>query len=546
MNIWIVTIGSSDVQLDSDKIISTKGRNEKQRSNKVWSYWYEDVKPDCYDITFEPKQAYKDSDESYRIEPRVLGMVYESSTPEIRDEIWSYLTFPLLDNFVGKLKSNNSPPDAIAVLLTNQSKIFKDDHIRRKPKCPYWQDTCTLKLILERYFQDRFSNIKTESIEWLSLAPNSEKGIDNWDNVLDLVDEKLRNLQINAEVVKKENVETVYVSHQAGTPAISSAVQFSSLAQFKKVQFLVSNEYNSNLTEFVPDSKYLQKLQQEKAKQLLNRHDYSGVKELLSSYLTPEIKDLLDAAIQWNFAKFDDFAQAMIKAANKYKQDNEWWQTIDSVVEARSKEWWWTAYESAYLAVVRLKQGNTVEAMFHSFRAVEGLLRKWADKYKNIEKQGKKFTKQGKKFKLSSTIPAPWDNKKTTDELNSYGQGLYWTLDFFQGVDKNKDTELDIWTFGNYVFDLRNSLFHNLEGLKDKKAVFKAWKISSDDEQEKEDEIEQKQKDDEMEQKWKDRILGCLNFISGQSFTPPLETASLMHQIHEKLVNAIALYQPTP
>jgi hypothetical protein len=55
---------------------------------------------------------------------------------------------------------------------------------------------------------------------------------------------------------------TVYVSHQAGTPAISSAVQFVSLARFgKQVKFLVSNEYNPSLTKVIDASQYLKGIQ---------------------------------------------------------------------------------------------------------------------------------------------------------------------------------------------------------------------------------------------------------------------------------------------
>ncbi|NJK74436.1 MAG: hypothetical protein HC942_10560 [Microcoleus sp. SU_5_6] len=260
MNIWIVTIGSSDVQLDSDTINRNKGRNEKQRSNKVWSYWYEDTKPDCYDIAFEPKQAYKDLDEYYRIEARVLGTVYESSSQEVQDEIWSYLIFPLLDSFVEKL--HDPSPDAIAVLLTDQSEFFKDDNIRRKPKCPYWQDTWTLKLILARYFQDKFPDVKCE---WIRLSPSGDKGLADWDYVLKLVGEKLGNLQFDGRAIENEEINTVYISHQAGTPAISSAVQFASLARFRtNVEFLVSNEYDRK-TETISNSNYLRAIQLQEA-----------------------------------------------------------------------------------------------------------------------------------------------------------------------------------------------------------------------------------------------------------------------------------------
>jgi len=497
MNIWIVTIGSSDVQLNSDTKNRDKGRKEEQRSDKVWHYWYEDeVQADCYDIAFEPKQSYKDKNEPYRIEPRILGTVYESSTLDVRDEIWSYLTFPLLDNFVGKLK--NSPPDAIAVLLTDQSDIFKSTNARQKPKCPYWQDTCKLELILKRYFQDKFSSLKTESIELVPLTSTSSKeGLDNWDYVLDLVDEKLRNLKIKGEAIKVESVETAYVSHQAGTPAISSAVQFASLAQFeKKVRFLVSNEYDANLTELVPSSRYLHKIQREKAKQLLNRHDYSGVKELLDSSLTPEVKILLDAAIQWNFAKFEDTKfESFAKKLLQYPDA----KFVKQVQERTKKEnWWWTAYEAAYLAVVRLKQGNTVEAMFHSFRALEGLATLYAKGNGRNGLYGRRVFDYLKQQKLGG-----WNKHSYIKELVR--------------------SEINDKAIRNDILDKRNNLFHQLEGFT-KEDLYDGWKAK-----------------DKLD--WQNRVLHCLNFISGQSFTPPLEEASLMSQVHKELEDAIAQYE---
>lgn len=504
MNIWIVTIGSSDVQLDSDSECRKKDRNEQQRSDKIWRYWYEDeIKPDCHDIPFEPKQSYKDKDEPYRIEARILGTVYEESSSTVRDEIWSYLTFPLLDNFVGELE--NSSPDAIAVLLTDQSEIFKDKNTRGKQKCAYWQDTCKLEPILRRYFQDKFPQAKYKPI---FLPPtSSDKGLDDWNYVLDLVREKLRAIEFDGEEIKNEEIETVYVSHQAGTPAISSAVQFVTLATFRNnVEFLVSNEY-SQKTRTISSSTYLGAIQLQEAKALLDRYDYAGVKELLSSYLTPEIQILLDAAIQWNFAEFDKFINKL-ESYPKFAEDLK--------ERKQSANWYWMAYEAAYLGVVRLKQGNTVEAMFHSFRAVEGLLRQWVDKFYSEE--------------IKQTKHPKWnENERWNRNLNNYGQDLYSFLSIKKTIDTEKNP--DIWIFGNKVFNKRNDLFHQLKGLQDKKAVFENWRSPNE-----------KQWRDDAEKKWKARILGCLNFIAEpKPLFISLEEASLMFKVHKELEKAIAL-----
>ncbi|HEY9599528.1 MAG TPA: hypothetical protein V6D33_17840, partial [Cyanophyceae cyanobacterium] len=387
MNIWIVTIGSSDVQLDSDNKCREKNRTEKQRGDKIWHYWYEDeVQVDCYDIAFEPKQSYKDRDEPYRIEARVLGKVYEDSSPQVQQEILSYLTFPLLDNFVEKLK--DSAPDAIAVLLTDQSEIFKSNAERRKPKCPYWQDTCTLKPILKEYFNDKFPDA---NCVWIPLSPASgDKGLDDWNDVLDLVRTNLRK-QLDNEQIKVDASDKVYVSHQAGTPAISSAVQFVSLAEFRtNVEFLVSNEYNQQ-TDTISRSTYLGAIQQQEAKALLGRHDYSGVRDILGlTGTTPSndkekrLKYLLDAGEQWNFAEFQKFKNILVKR---------------KLLNITQFPWYQSGFESIYLAWIRLEQGSTVDALFHSFRAAEGSVIKWAEKH--FSSYLVKDKKYGTQIKLS-------------------------------------------------------------------------------------------------------------------------------------------------
>lgn len=498
MKLWIVTIGSSDVQLDSNKVSREKQRNAEQYSDKVWRYWYNNIKPDCYDISFVPKTAFPDLEETYRIPSRVLGTVYQKNSAKVQEEIWSYLTFPLLEQFTERLKSLGVP-DAIAYLLTDQSAIFDSDEERRKPKSPYWDDTCKLEPILQRYFSQEYPGVTLIS---LKLSPAEKPGLDDWDKVLGLVQNELNTIQLASEP------DTVYISHQAGTPAISSAVQFMSLARFREdVKFLVSSEYSQE-TKTIHNSTYLGAIQRQEAQALLERHDYAGVKLLLKDYLDSDTKILLDAAIEWNYANFSGLAKKLQKLSDK---------ALVQDVNARSQHWWWTAYESFYLAVVRLKQKNTVEAIFHSFRAVEGLLSKWVNKEHSdklkTNSQGEKElkTSQGRSYK-------------------PHGKGLYL---FFKDVAKNRVND-DLSAFGDYVFKKRNQLFHQIEGLQDSKAVFDFWEVSS------KNESTWKTGNLSDEQKWQNRVLGCLNCITGQKLT--LEKASLMAQVHQKLEAAINSY----
>ncbi len=516
MNIWIVTIGSSDVQLDSDNKCREKGRTEKQRSDKIWHYWYEDeVQADCYDIAFEPKQSYKDKDEPYRIEARVLGRVYESSYPDVQQEILSYLTFPLLDNFVGTLK--DSAPDAIAVLLTDQSEIFKSNSERRKPKCPYWQDTCTLKPILKEYFQENFPDA---NCVWIPLSPASgEKGLDDWNYVLDLVRTNLRK-QLDSEQIKVDASDKVYVSHQAGTPAISSAVQFVSLAEFRtNVEFLVSNEYNQQ-TDKILSPTYLGAIQQQEAKALLGRHDYSGVRDILGlTGTTPSndkekrLKYLLDAGEQWNFAEFQNFKNILVKR---------------KLLNITQFPWYQSGYESLYLAWIRLEQGSTVDALFHSFRAAEGSVIKWAEKH--FSSYLVKDKKYGTQIKLSideklpnyfNALSEPNQRKfEQWGKIGLYGDPIYELLRQARPDWKDHPHIRRVWEDAKQE---RNNSFHKIEGLQESE-VFEAWGTQT-------------------KQEWKQRILGCLNFIAKEDLPQEfksLEDASLMFKVHKELEDAIA------
>lgn len=252
MTIWIVTTGNSDVQL---------------KNNDNWEKLYEEVRS---------QSPLKDCDNFYQVEQdkktklftapaRVLGLVY-GNQPEAQE---SDLKFPLLETYCQYFTNQIDFPNKIIVLITDQAKIFSEDHITSE-RCPYWQDTCTLEPILENYFQNNFG-VKPL---FLPLQPEDGQGLDHWNETLSLVETTLDDAQrqLNLDV---NSDETVYVSHQAGTPAISSAVQFVSLGKFKKVEFLVSNQYydenyeQQSEPEAIKSSKYWQGMQIQKAKKLI-------------------------------------------------------------------------------------------------------------------------------------------------------------------------------------------------------------------------------------------------------------------------------------
>ncbi|MDF5706676.1 MAG: hypothetical protein PUP90_03075 [Nostoc sp. S4] len=492
MNIWIVTTGNSDVQLKHDY------------DKSKWQKRYRDVRNQLSNHLFEPSRPKNArTEEPYTLPARVMGMVY---SPNLDDETYQNLYFPLLDTFTKGLQDKNRP-DKIFVILTNQENVFSAKD-KTDDKCPYWQDTYTLHLILEKYFQKVFPELKSnEDIKYLELKPDSkEQGLDNWEKCLILVRQEIYSLPIN----KNTNIS---VSHQAGTPAISSAVQFTTLAKFdKQVKFLVSNEYQQGNPIDIPSSNYLKGIKLQEAKALLERYDYSGVQEILTniwenkeeplSSQEQRINELLTIAISWNCAKFDDFA--------KYR---------GKIAEERIKQWWWMGYEAAYLAVIRLKQGNNVESLFHSFRALEGTLSKWVQThYQHHMILVKKDESPKIKDSIFNEISLPKKFEfKGTKHL--YGEFIYQIFkQSYPQSQANPHICQQVW---NHVRDERNNLFHQLLGLA-KEQVFQAWDTNEND--------------------WETRVLSCLNFVSGEKFTS-LKEASLMYDVEQELQVAISNYE---
>jgi hypothetical protein len=471
VKIWVVTTGSSDVQLATDDF---------------WNDWYRGpgVKSACYDLPVEkikPKQVIPDSDEFYRVAPRLLGQVYDAQ-PE---HVWECLRFPLLDAFTARIRDEGV--NQIVLLLTDQDLVFKEAD-RDDVRCPYWQDTGALLSVFERYFATHFAGVE---LTVLPLQPQTlEQGLDDWNEVLTLVRTALGKIEVEPEVV--------YVSHQAGTPAISSAVQFVSLSRFRSdVQFLVSNEYCAGQTKLIGRSTYLRGIQLQEAKALLKRYDYSGIKVLLGTTGRDNVDQLLETAIFWNLAQFDNFSQKLKESSNP---------KISNAKIRDEANWWLPAYEAAYLGIIRLEQENVHEAMFHSFRALEGLAKKFC-----IESNLDSGTLCGVNLfgKVEGQIKDKWAEHPYIKELilvNSYRP------------KKSNNENIDD------LVNHRNNLFHNFSGIT-KKNLFDAWKVNN-------------------LREWNEVVCSCLNFISGQSFST-LEEASIMPTVHKELETAIAsLAQP--
>jgi len=275
MTTWIITTGNSDVALKDDK---------------NWSSLYDKIVDDleCQEFSSLTPIDTSDKNAGYTIAARILGLVYGNQSDYYQD-----LKFPLLDTFRKYLQEQRIKPEKIIVLLTNQKQIFNQEQIIYE-NCPFWQDTCTLQPLFAKYLQDFHC-----PIEFHELAPTSGRGIDHWNETLGLVQETLEQIEISP-------LKTVYINHQAGTPAISSAVQFASLSRFKKVKFLVSNEFfdenyeRQSEAEPIESSSYWRGIQIQKAKQLIESGFPGAALKVLEDIegidgkAITELKDLVD------------------------------------------------------------------------------------------------------------------------------------------------------------------------------------------------------------------------------------------------------------
>jgi hypothetical protein len=286
-----------------------------------------------------------------------------------------------------------------------------------------------------------------------------------------------------------------------------------------------------------------------------------GVEDVLGKMLKEEDLDiakniltLLEVAKLWNLSKFKEL---------KDKLEELPLETLKHIATERVTHWWWSAYEEAYLALIRKEQGNFVEAFFHSFRSVEGLFSEWGKQefrsHIDIDEESDRpylkptiledskdyFAKA--KYKQDGT---PKDNLAALkcDIKQEHFSGLICKLDQTNLVElqcKLEEKKKSILLYGKHLYTLfgvcreeyrkdcndlkrfwaddgisekRNRIFHQLQGMSEKQ-LWEFWEVPTI-------------------QEWEVRILKFLNFIAKQGFAT-LKEASLMARVHKELVNEI-------
>ncbi|KGF72816.1 hypothetical protein DO97_03495 [Neosynechococcus sphagnicola sy1] len=315
------------------------------------------------------------------------------------------------------------------------------------------------------------------------------------------------------------------VAQTAEAGRISGLSAYGDLIQF--FDFIQNTEINrkgipSDYIGPILGTNYLWDRTQQQALKLLDRYDYAGAYDVLKPYLQQDtagfgaIPIWLKAGTAWNRGEFQTFLQ-LAKS------------TLSSSEQRQGQQWWWMAYEQAQLAVIRLAQENTTEAMLHSFRAVEGLIWTWIDAHIASHTN---YPPQRYPQLLSSicnvypALHAKFVDQRTQASLTSINLNGYIQQSLIEAAFPTTTASLDyqnFWSQDNR--NLRNTFSHRLGGIA-QRDLFAAWG-----------------QDIQNSSAWQTRILNCLNLITGQSMKS-LTQASLFMQIHPKLKTAISDYYP--
>ena len=176
--------------------------------------------------------------------------------------------------------------------------------------------------------------------------------------------------------------------------------------------------------------------------------------------------------------------------------------------------------------MIRLQQGNTSEAMQHSFRAIEGLLWEWAIAMFPDDL----VCRENEYPLLKESILTRYPTLRSRYEEQSQRgyevklQG-YILRDLLEVSIPATAVSNDFRQYWNTARKARNSVSHRLGGISEM-LVLRSWgnDVNNRSDLEK-------------------RLLACLNLLTGKSFRF-LAEASLFAKVHQKVIAAIATYQP--
>jgi hypothetical protein len=383
------------------------------------------------------------------------------------------------------------------------------------------KDTLYSAELIKQWITHKFDHLSENDIEIIALGEDGT----NPSNFEEMFQWWRRTWRDKIKVAPNQ---PIWVCLKGGVGQASEASRISGLSLFSDrilfFEFRQNPKANrigipSDYTGPFPGTNYLWDRTQQQALKLLHRYDYAEAMDLLQPYLIKEkskfgaLPNLLKAGSDWNQGQFNQF-QTLAKSS----------MSIPPRLTVNLDNFWWMAYEQAYLAVVRLQQQNTTEALFHSFRAVEGLVSEFVLSKYQAQIQYSNFSQPKTPYFCDVNLPKnlrEWFNTRKHQEYKNvglYGKPLFDLLQLSFPVDV-WDRNRDIQTFVNNTRNERNSVFHGLGGLQEQE-LYQAWG-----------------KDITNQKQWEKRVLGCLNFVSGQSFRS-LADGSIFSSLHS---HAIAL-----
>lgn len=428
---------------------------------------------------------------------------FRNLTQYLLDNIEYYLT-QIKPVILGKLLEDYQDKiESVYLVVTNQKEGIKE---REK-------DTINAGYLIKHWLHHLNPEIKVEII---TLGENNENPSD-----FEQMFQWWQKVWQNQIIVKKD--QPLWVCLKGGVGQTAEASRISALSKYgEQVQFYeFTQNYKANLQGIGSDYSqpflgvnYLWDRTQKQVLKLLDRYDYAGILDLLEPYFRQNNKDwsnipnLIKAGLYWNqgeFNKFLNFGQS----------------ALDTSQKEQSKTYWWMAYEEAYLAVIRLSQNNTVEAVFHSFRSIEGLLSLWClDTFSDITIENNKTPM------ISDSILKIYPQFKDEFEYKKQHQTKIRLTNWFalellklKYPEINNNHDLDI--FWNITRNERNNIAHRIGGLSIQE-VYQSW---GNDIQNKTD--------------WEKRILACLNSITGNRFVSLMQSslfACIHYQLKQKLI----------
>jgi hypothetical protein len=312
--------------------------------------------------------------------------------------------------------------------------------------------------------------------------------------------------------------QTAEAGRISGLSAYGDRIQFFDFIQNAEIN---RKGFASDYTGPILGTNYLWDRTQQQALKLLDRYDYAEVDDLLQPYFKQDSKGFkalpnqIKSGMAWNQGQLEKFLQ-LAKGS------------LPLQAQQQGTKYWWVAYEQAQLAMVRLHQQHTTEAMLSSFRAVEGLLWLWAKETFPVD-----VTEKPDQYPvLHQSICQKYPKLRSQINFNSNSNYPETTLlqgkvlrSLLEAAIPQTASSQDFKEFWDNARTKRNTYSHRLGGLTERE-VFGAWG----------DNIKQSAQ-------WENRVINCLNLITGQAFKN-LAQASLFCPLHDQVKTAIANYQP--